>query len=114
MAKPFAPTLSTTSQSSAVSQSSTTSQSSAVSQSSATSYQAPYYNYGEDAVPGIYMVMFKKGHTIAKHLAFLGREFDLTALHRGYFANMDDQLLNAVRCDPGVEFVEDDVHGEDE
>ena len=76
-------------------------------------YQAPYYYYGKDAMPGIYMVRFHLGHTIAKHFAFIGREFDLTDLGGdGYGANLNDELLNAVRQDPGVEFVEDNVSGE--
>ena len=77
-----------------------------------TAYQAPYYRYERDAVPGIYMVAFHPDHTIAKYLAFLGREFDLHTFNRGYWANLDDQLFNAIRRDPGVEFVEDNVSGE--
>lgn len=74
-------------------------------------HQAPYYRYEKYRIPGVYVVQFKAGHTIAKHFAFLGRKFDLTPLDNGYFANMDDELLDAMRCDPGVEFVEDNVSG---
>jgi len=78
-------------------------------------YQAPYYHYGKDAVPGSYMVKFHLGHTIAKHFAFIGREFDLVDIGGdGYGANLNDELLNAIRQDPGVEFVEDNVAGQPE
>lgn len=76
-----------------------------------TTYLAPHHRHEECRVPGIYLVEFRRGHTIAKHFEFLGREFELTALDSGYFANMDDQLLNNVRRDPRVEFVEDDFVG---
>ncbi|KAK3702224.1 hypothetical protein LTR37_015056 [Vermiconidia calcicola] len=75
-------------------------------------YQAPYHSHEEGRVPGVYIVAFHPGHTIAKHFAFLGREFDLTSLDERYFANMDDELFHAARRDPGVKFVEDDVTGE--
>lgn len=75
-------------------------------------YQASYHHHDGHAVPGVYMVKFHLGHTITKHFAFLGREFDLTSLGEGYYANLDDQLFDAVRRDPGVEFIEDDVVGE--
>ncbi|KAK3701389.1 hypothetical protein LTR37_015487 [Vermiconidia calcicola] len=74
-------------------------------------YQAQYYPYERERVPGIYMVALYPGHTIAKHFAFLGREFELTSLNEGYFADMNDGLFNAVRRDPGVRFIEDDVTG---
>ena len=86
-----------------------------MSQSSAIPYQAPHHRSDpENIIPGVYMVMFHAGHTVEKHFAFLGRKFDLTTLPRGYFANMDDQLLDAIRRDPGVKLVEDDSYGEDE
>jgi len=47
-----------------------------------------------------------------KHFAFLGRTFEVTTLNEGYFAELDDELFNAVRTDPGVEFIEDDTFGE--
>jgi len=78
----------------------------------ATTYQAPYHCHGRDAVPGIYIVGFHPGHTIAKHFAFLGRDFDLTTLNEGYFADLDDKLFNAIRRDPGVEYIEDNTSGE--
>ena len=81
---------------------------------STATYRAPYHHYEENRVPGVYIVAFRSGHTVAKHFAFLDREFDITAYEGdvGYFADMDDQLLDAVRRDPGVEFVEDNVSGE--
>jgi hypothetical protein len=75
-------------------------------------YQAPYYCHGGDAVPGSYFVVFYPGHTVAKHFAFLDRKFDLTTLNEGYFADLDDELFNAIRRDPGVEYTEDDFSGE--
>lgn len=75
-------------------------------------YQATYHSYGRNAVPGIYIVQFYPGHTIAKHFAFLGREFEVHSLLEGYWADVDDEIFNAIRCDPGVEFVEDNVSGE--
>lgn len=74
-------------------------------------YQAPYYR-NECPIPGCYIVSFHPGHTIAKHFAFLGREFNPTALKQGYFADIDDELFDAVRSDPGLEFIEDNTSGE--
>ena len=51
-------------------------------------------------------------HTIALRFAFLGRKFDLMPLNNGYCAAMDDELLAAIRRDPCVKYVEDDVVGE--
>ena len=79
-------------------------------------YQAPYYHYEEGVVPGQYIVMFYKGHTLAKHFTFLGREFDLMCTYTpdwGYCADLDDQLFDVVRRDPGVELVQDNFNFED-
>ena len=61
----------------------------------------------------MYMVLFHQGHTIDKHFAFLGRKFDFSTLPTGYLADLDDQLLDAVRRDPGIRCVEDDFYGVD-
>lgn len=74
-------------------------------------YLAPYYPH-ENAVAGVYIVSFNDGYDMDKHFAFLGQKFDFTSLNGGYFAEMDDELFNAVRRDPGVEFIENDVAGE--
>ena len=77
-----------------------------------TAYEAPYYPYERSRVPGMYMVAFHRGHTIERHFAFLGREFEFIALGDiGYGASLDDQLFNAIRCDPGIRFVEDNSKG---
>ena len=77
-----------------------------------TVYQAEYHADEESRIPGSYIVEFHPGHTIAKHFAFLGREFELTALDQGYFADdIDDDLFNAIRRDPGVKYMEDDCLG---
>lgn len=76
-------------------------------------YEAEYLSHGADAVPQSYMLTFYPGHTLAKHFAFLGREFTAQELDQGYFAyDVDDQLLSIIRRDPGVKYVEDNVSGE--
>lgn len=76
-----------------------------------TTYQAPHHKYAHN-VPGSYLVKLRGRYSISKHYQFLGRKFELIVLKgSGYFANMDDELLDAVRRDPGVEFVEDNVYG---
>ena len=80
-------------------------------------YQAPFWRFEKDVVvPGIYIVWFNEGHTIAKHFEFLSRKFDLTAYtsNRGYFADKDDQLVDAVRSDPGFSFIQEDTLVTDE
>ena len=52
-------------------------------------YQAPYTPYEKCRIPGAYLIGF----------------------HPGYGADLDDQLFNAVRRDPSVRLVEDDVFG---
>ena len=76
-------------------------------------YVAPYHKYGDDAVPGKYCVLFREGHNLEKHFAFLGRRFDLEFLEHVdcYYAELDDELLAAVRRDPGVELVEQQSAG---
>jgi len=77
-------------------------------------YQAPYQPAEQYPLIGSYIIDFYPGHTVAKHFAFLGREFDLTKLDQGYFADMDDGSFNAVRRDPGVRLVMQDWSGERE
>jgi hypothetical protein len=77
-------------------------------------YRAPWYRHPPDNVPGSYFVAFYAGHTIARHFEAIGRAFDVTASDGGYGAALDDQLLSAVRSDPGVMFVEDNVRGKAE
>ncbi len=75
---------------------------------------APYHHAPdpEARCPGEYAVLFKPGHTLAKHFAFLGFEFEIMfKLNMGYAARMDDQLFNAVRYDPGVKFIEENSCG---
>lgn len=74
-------------------------------------YQAPYTPHEECRIPGAYLVGFHPGHTIAKHFAFLGLKFEVKPFKTGYGADLTDQLFNAVRCDPRVRHVEDDVFG---
>lgn len=79
-----------------------------------TIYQAPYYPYEEYRLPGQYCVSFQPGYTLAEHFAFLGFEFEPTSqLNNRYYAALDDQAFNAIRCDPGVSFIEDDVFSEE-
>ena len=76
-------------------------------------YQAPYHPYEKSRVPGEYLVAFRPGYTLTEHFKFLGREFELiTPFNSGYAAALDDLLFDAVRRDPGVEFMEDNVSGE--
>ena len=73
-------------------------------------YVAPYHPHERNRVPGSYIVMFHPGHTIDKHFAFLGLEFEvLSAFEDWYGAELDDQLFNSIRRDPGVAFVEDNM-----
>ena len=74
-------------------------------------YRAPYY-HNEGAIPGSYIIRFHLGHTVSKHFAVVGRDFGLTKLSNGYFADLDDELFDAVRGDPGVKYVEDNTRGE--
>jgi len=54
-----------------------------------------------------------KGHTVAQRFAFLGKEHKVEfTLNEGYVAVLDRELLDAVRRDPGVRYVEDDTLGE--
>ena len=76
------------------------------------SYQAPHYRTDPKyVIPGVYLVIFHPGHTVTKHFEFLDRKFDLSTFppDKGYHATIDDQLLAAIRRDPGVRFVEDDA-----
>lgn len=58
------------------------------------------------------MVMFHSGHTLDRHFAFLGHESEIFgAFEVGYDTQLDDQLLSAIRYDPGVKFVEDNCSG---
>ena len=75
------------------------------------SYQAEYIPHEKSRIPGVYAVQFHPGHTMSKHFAFLGREFKVNDLDEGYYAYLDEKLFNAVRCDPGVEFIEDNTSG---
>jgi len=73
-------------------------------------YRAPYL-MNESPIPDSYIVMFHPGHTITKHYEAVGRHFELTDLRTGYFANLDDELFNAVRNDPGVRSIENNTSG---
>ena len=80
-----------------------------------TVHQAPYHPNEESRIPGSYFVSFHPDHTLTKHFAFLGFEFEPAGrLENGYYATLDDQVFNAVRYDPGVKAVEDDCFGEEE
>jgi hypothetical protein len=59
------------------------------------------------------MVMFHPAHTLEKHFAFLGLEFEVIHYHPccGYGDQLDDQLFNAIRYDPGVKAVGDNTRG---
>ena len=72
----------------------------------ANAYYAPYYTHKRNRLPDIYMVIFHPGHTIDRHFALFGHEFDILGeMGNGYGANLDDQLLNAIRYDRGVKYV---------
>jgi hypothetical protein len=76
-------------------------------------YQAPYYPYPECRNPGEYLITFQPGYTLAEHFTFLGFEVELIGLlNNGYYAALNDQVFNAIRYDPGVKLIEDDVLGE--
>ena len=49
----------------------------------AAAYEAPYFRQ-RSRVPDEYIVAFRPDHTIAKHFAFLGCEFEVAALNRRY------------------------------
>ena len=76
-------------------------------------YVAPYHRHERNRVPGEYMVFFHPGHTIDEHFAFLGLEFEVpSACESWYGVDLDDdQLFNAIRHDPGVAFIEDNMSG---
>lgn len=84
--------------------------------SSGSTYTAPYFTHGADAVEREYMITFRKGHDIEKHFAHIGRRVEVLDLGepngRDYSAKLDEELLAAVRRDPGVEMVEQDSYGE--
>lgn len=87
------------------------------SNSPASGYLADYYQLSEDRVPKSYSVMFKEGHTVAKHLEFLGRSFEMFAMadNRGYSTeNIDENLREQIRRDPGVKYIEDMPEVEDD
>jgi hypothetical protein len=76
-------------------------------------YRAPY-NRNKQPIPGQYIVTFRPGYMLAEHFAFLGFKIEVTReLDRKYLAALNDQVFNAVRYDPGVEFIEDDVYREE-
>ncbi|KAK6420143.1 hypothetical protein LTR95_016976 [Oleoguttula sp. CCFEE 5521] len=70
---------------------------------------APYHR-NEGAYEDHYIIEFKRGHTLAQHFVFVGKRFEIEGtLDEGYYAKLDRELLDAVRRDPGVEFIEDDT-----
>ena len=79
---------------------------------SAVGHRVSYYfvQNPKYAVSGEYSVTFYPGHTLVKHFAAVRHEF--TTLREfqngGYYATLADDLLDIVRCDPGVDFVEQD------
>lgn len=80
--------------------------------SESTEYYAPYQR-NESPFQDHYIIAFKQGHTLAKHFAFLSKEFVIEGtLNEGYFAKLDRELLEAIRRDPGVEMIEDNTLGE--
>ena len=77
-------------------------------------YKAPYHPYEKSRVPGEYMVAFRPGYTLAEHFAFPGCKFEVKShfiISGGYSTALDDQTFDAVRRDPGVEFIEDNTFG---
>ncbi len=75
-------------------------------------YQAPYHAY-EPSVPGVFLVSFRPGYTLAEHSAYLGGDLKLrNQFQSGYCAVLDDQTVDAVRRDPGVKYIEDNTSGE--
>nr|OQO04078.1 hypothetical protein B0A51_17939 [Rachicladosporium sp. CCFEE 5018] len=74
-----------------------------------TDYQAPYNRLSGYPYKDCYTVELKSGHTMAKHFAFVGKEYEYQeATSTWYYAKLDPELFEAVRRDPGVEMVEDD------
>ena len=81
-------------------------------QSESTEYQAPY-DQNEDPYQDHYIICFKRGHTLAKHFAFLGKKLEIEGtLNNGYYAELDRELFENVRRDPGVELIEDNTLGD--
>ena len=75
-------------------------------------YQAPYYPFETCRVPGVYIVAFHDGYTLAEHSTFLGLKFNpMFKYIQGYAAVLDTHLFNAVRCDPGVKYIQDNYTG---
>lgn len=79
-------------------------------------YLAPYHRHDEEKIPNAYYVMFKKGHTVAKHFQSVGHSFKVSELvdDMGYTANVDDDVREQIRRDPGVKYVEDIPKMEDD
>ena len=79
-------------------------------------YQARYIPHEKNRVPGRYLVAFHPGHTLEKHFVFLGLEFEAFRFDFGYGdvgygAEMEPHLVNVVRSDPRVEYVEESFYG---
>ena len=73
---------------------------------------APYYAYKRNRTPGCYIVLFTLGHTLEKHFVFIGIEFEVKfAFEDWYTTNLSDQSVTAIRLDPGVALVEEDMTG---
>lgn len=72
--------------------------------------EQPYYQYN-NTFQGSYIVNFTDGYTLQQHFNTLGHAFNVTQLDTGYFANLTTGLLNKVRTDCGVQFVEDNGSG---
>ena len=66
-------------------------------------YKAPYYPVEgtEWAIPGQYSILFYSGHTLAKHLAFVGSVFKLREFPKGREFRND---FEKVRRDPRAEW----------
>jgi hypothetical protein len=78
-------------------------------------YQAPLRNHDHPGrVPG-YMIYLRQGYSLTTHDAALAipvnpstrKVIDLSLDHRiMYHTDVDDETLDAIRADPGVEWVE--------
>ena len=83
------------------------------------SYQADFHCGGPDKykVPDSYAVFLHPGYSLSQHKRFLGDDIDLDAqithlfpgddrFPTNYYADLDHEMLESVRRDWGVDFVE--------
>ena len=76
---------------------------------------APLHATGSNLIPNAFIVMLLKGHTLEKHFKAVGTDLSPGFRHKfgssrdapiGYVCDLNPEMLQKVRMDPGVEFVE--------